>query len=96
MTGAAGFIGFHLAKRLINLDYNICGLDNLDDYYDVKLKKERLSKLTEIGLVFKKIDVSKKEIFEKFLFENNFDIIIHLAGENRPKETQDFEKVLLM
>ena len=45
VTGAAGFIGFHLIKKLIELGYNVIGLDNINDYYDVNLKFDRLSQL---------------------------------------------------
>ncbi|MCX7637463.1 MAG: NAD-dependent epimerase/dehydratase family protein, partial [Cyclobacteriaceae bacterium] len=45
ITGAAGFIGFHLANRLLDDGYRVTGLDNLNDYYDVNLKQARLEKL---------------------------------------------------
>ena len=45
MTGAAGFIGFHLAKRLLKEGYEVVGIDSLNDYYDVTLKKARLEQL---------------------------------------------------
>ena len=64
VTGVAGFIGFHLAKALIDNKNNIVGIDNINDYYDVKLKKSRLSKLQEIGLIFHKIDISKNNILK--------------------------------
>ena len=48
VTGAAGFIGFHLSKRLINEGHQILGIDNLNNYYDVSLKKERLKILEDI------------------------------------------------
>ena len=47
VTGAAGFIGMHVAKRLLELDYEVVGVDNLSDYYDVKLKEDRLKQLAE-------------------------------------------------
>ena len=81
VTGVAGFIGFHLAKALIEDKKNIIGIDNINDYYDVKLKKSRLLKLKEKGLIFHKIDISKKNILEKFLLKEKFDVIIHLAAQ---------------
>jgi len=81
VTGVAGFIGFHLAKALIHNKKNIIGIDNINDYYDVNLKQSRLSKLKEIGLIFHKIDISKKNILEKFLLNEKFDVIIHLAAQ---------------
>ena len=49
VTGSAGFIGFHLTKELILKGFNVTGIDNLNDYYDVKLKKHRLSLLSKFG-----------------------------------------------
>lgn len=60
ITGVAGFIGFHLARRLLeDQDLMIIGIDNLNDYYSVKLKKERLKILNKFKkkFIFKKIDI---------------------------------------
>ena len=81
VTGVAGFIGFHLARKLILANQTIVGLDDLNNYYDEDLKQARLSKLLEIGLIFKKIDISNKNLLDNFLLKNNFDIIIHLAAQ---------------
>jgi len=81
ITGVAGFIGFHLARRLITLGYQIIGIDNLNNYYDIKLKKSRLALLIELGLKFHKVDISKKKSLDKFLKNSDFDIIIHLAAQ---------------
>ena len=82
VTGAAGFIGAALSLELAKRGYQIYGIDNLNDYYDVKLKKDRLSRLEEvINFQFKKLDISEKEqlssIFEKFKPE----IVINLAAQ---------------
>ena len=81
VTGAAGFIGAALSLELAKRGYQIYGIDNLNDYYDVKLKKDRLSRLEEvINFQFKKLDISEKEqlssTFEKFKPE----IVINLAA----------------
>jgi UDP-glucuronate 4-epimerase len=81
VTGVAGFIGFHLASYLINSKKNIVGLDNLNNYYDMELKKARLSNLKKMGMKFSKIDISKKKILEEFLSKNQFDVIVHLAAQ---------------
>ena len=47
VTGAAGFIGFHISKRLLEADFEVVGLDNLNDYYDINLKADRLKILKE-------------------------------------------------
>ena len=67
ITGCAGFIGFHLAKKLLNQNEFIIGIDNLNQYYDVKIKKKRLSIL------------KKKKTFQKIKYEVN--ITYHLAGQ---------------
>lgn len=82
VTGAAGFIGAALSLELAKRGYQIYGIDNLNDYYDVKLKKDRLSRLEEvINFQFKKLDISEKEqlssTFEKFKPE----IVINLAAQ---------------
>ena len=66
VTGVAGFIGFHLASYLINSKKNIVGLDNLNNYYDIELKRARLSNLKKMGMKFSKIDISKKNTFVTF------------------------------
>ena len=53
VTGAAGFIGFHLSKRLLEDGVTLIGVDNLNDYYDVNLKKERLNQLNKIAKITK-------------------------------------------
>ena len=61
ITGVAGFVGFHLARNLINTNNYIVGIDNLNDYYDKNLKIARLSNLKEMGLSFYRLDISKKK-----------------------------------
>ena len=81
VTGVAGFIGFHLARKLILSNQTIVGIDDLNNYYDEDLKQARLSKLLEMGLFFEKIDISNKNLLDNFLLKNNFDIIVHLAAQ---------------
>ena len=82
VTGGAGFIGFHLTKRLLDLNYEVMAIDNLNDYYDVKLKEDRLRILEEnSSFSFRKIDISNKEELENIFKENNFDIVINLAAQ---------------
>ncbi|MBM7710028.1 NAD-dependent epimerase [Enterococcus lemanii] len=81
ITGAAGFIGARLAM-LLNDTYEIIGIDNLNDYYDVSLKKERL-KLLDVKKNFKfiKMDLADKEKVHS-LFENEkFDLVVHLGAQ---------------
>jgi UDP-glucuronate 4-epimerase len=62
VTGAAGFIGYHLCKSLLDDDYEVLGIDNLNNYYDPKLKHARLEQLTPFeSFTFKKIDIADRE-----------------------------------
>lgn len=82
VTGGAGFIGFHLSKRLLELNYEVIAIDNLNDYYDVNLKKERLKILKEYkNFSFIKMDISNKDEIMKLFQEYNFDVVINLAAQ---------------
>ena len=69
ITGVAGFIGFHLAKSLLDSGLNICGVDEVNDYYDIKLKNDRLNILKKYSKFrFNKLDISNlSELREAFL-----------------------------
>ena len=82
ITGVAGFIGYHLSEKLLNNNYDIIGIDNLNDYYDPNLKKARLDNLNELpNFEFYKIDfINNKEL--KPIFANNqIDQVIHLGAQ---------------
>ena len=82
ITGVAGFIGYHLAEKLLNNNYHIIGIDNLNDYYDPNLKKARLDNLNELSnFEFHKIDfIQNKEL--QPVFENNqINQVIHLGAQ---------------
>jgi UDP-glucuronate 4-epimerase len=83
LTGAAGFIGFHVAKALLDRGERIVGIDNLNNYYDVKLKEARLAQLRAYpGFTFAKLDVADRDgVFR--LAEGHADLsgIIHLAAQ---------------
>jgi len=83
VTGAAGFIGFHLCKKLLEEKNQILGIDNINNYYDVKLKKNRLKILLgKKNFKFKKIDISNTNFVKKiYPIAKNFKIIIHLAAQ---------------
>src|SRR6266567_1539678 len=83
LTGAAGFIGFHTAKALLDRGERVIAIDNLNDYYDVSLKEARLAKLrTYPGFVFAKLDVSDRDgIFALVERHADLDGIIHLAAQ---------------
>ncbi len=83
ITGSAGFIGFHLAKKLLeNKKNKIYGIDNLNDYYDVRIKRERNKILKKNKhFLFKKIDIKNSKNLKDYLTVIKPKIIIHLAAQ---------------
>ena len=82
VTGAAGFIGFHLANRLLGRGDAVVGLDNLNDYYDVKLKEARLERLkARKGFDFVRADLADEAAIEKTFAAGKFDAIVNLAAQ---------------
>jgi len=82
ITGACGFIGFHLSKTLLEMGEQVVGIDNLNDYYDVKLKQDRLKELMRYEhFKFEKIDILDNEKMDKLFNEAKFSIIYHLAAQ---------------
>ena len=95
ITGVAGFIGFNLAKKLLQKKNTIYGIDNLDNYYSVSYKKKRLKELKKFkNFYFKKIDIIK--INKKHFKNIKIDTVVHLAAQagvrysfNRPAKYID-------
>ena len=82
ITGAAGFIGFHLSNRLLADGFNVLGVDNLNNYYDVNLKKERLNLLTlNSNFSFFRTDLSDLEGLTTIFKENTVDVVVNLAAQ---------------
>ena len=82
ITGAAGFIGFHLATRLLDSGYHVTGVDNLNPYYDVSLKEDRLAILApHENFEFHKIDLLDKNGLEKIFSNTSFDVVVNLAAQ---------------
>ncbi|MDD4110550.1 MAG: GDP-mannose 4,6-dehydratase [Clostridia bacterium] len=82
ITGVAGFIGFHLAEKLLKNNYLIVGIDNLNSYYDVNLKEERLKKLVDYStFVFVKGDISNAKDVDNLFKTNNFEFVVNLAAQ---------------
>lgn len=82
ITGVAGFIGFHLAKRLLNEGHTILGIDNLNDYYDVTLKQARLAQLQPYAnFQFQYLDISDRIAIAELFQTPCFDIVVHFAAQ---------------
>ena len=81
VTGAAGFIGFSICNKLLELGINVCGLDNLNEYYDPRLKNARLEILTKKGMSFSKIDLADSDKVKKLFNSYKPTIVVNLAAQ---------------
>ena len=86
VTGNAGFIGFHICQKLLERGDTVVGLDNLNQYYDIGLKRSRLKILKKIGIskkkyFFHKIDLLNRKKIQKIFRKYKFDRVIHLAAQ---------------
>lgn len=84
ITGGAGFIGFHLIKRLLNEGRNVVSIDNINNYYDMELKHTRLSQLEKIqggNYQFHKIDLNEKNKLEELFSGGDIECVINLAAQ---------------
>lgn len=81
ITGAAGFIGSTLSKRLLKLNYIVVGIDNLNDYYSVSLKESRLNFLTHSNFTFYKTDLEDSKTVNTIFTEEKPDVVVNLAAQ---------------
>jgi len=82
VTGAAGFIGFHLAQRLLSQGRPVLGIDNMSDYYSVELKQARLAELRKLrGFAFEQIDLADDAGIAALFAKNKFELVFNLAAQ---------------
>lgn len=82
VTGAAGFIGYHISERLLMSGHEVVGIDNLNEYYDVNLKLARLERLKDKrGFRFIKLDIADRSGMAQLFAEQGFQRVIHLAAQ---------------
>jgi len=94
VTGAAGFIGFHLARRLLLEGSTVVGLDNLNAYYDVRLKRDRLVILqAQSRFQFAEIDVADHAAMQNVFAGDRFDVVFHLAAQAGVRHSLDHPRV---
>ena len=98
ITGCLGFIGYHITLKLLdNPKSDIIGIDNINDYYDVQLKKDRLKNLkkTSSNFQFRKIDIRNYEGLFKLLKKNKITHIVHLAAQAGVRNSIDTPRIYL-
>lgn len=82
VTGAAGFIGFHVARRLLQDSRKVVGVDNLNDYYDPALKQARVAELSKLpGFTFVKLDLAERDAVAALFAKHRFSQVVHLAAQ---------------
>ena len=82
ITGVAGFIGFNLANSFLNKGHRVYGIDNLDQYYSIKIKKKRLNILKKYkNFAFNKVDILNYAKLFNTINNKKIDVIIHLAAQ---------------
>jgi UDP-glucuronate 4-epimerase len=82
VTGAAGFIGSQFSKRLLDSGINVVGLDNMNPYYSVKLKEDRLAQLEgHLRFTFARLDLADRAGMERLFAANRFDVVVNLAAQ---------------
>lgn len=82
VTGAAGFIGYHVSAKLLGRGAEVIGIDNINDYYDVSLKHARLNMLLQNpGFRFAKVDIADSELVKELFENNSIDAVVHLAAQ---------------
>ena len=94
VTGCAGFIGMHTCLELLKRGHRVVGLDNLNDYYDVSLKQDRLSEIQRISddstFIFHKVDIKEAQKLTRVFEQEKIDAVIHLAAQAGVRYSKEF------
>lgn len=81
ITGTAGFIGSHLSKKLIAQGHNVIGIDNINDYYDVRIKEDRLKSIGTTNFIFYKINLEDESAMDKIFENEKPQVVVNLAAQ---------------
>ena len=81
VTGSSGFIGYHLAQKLLELNHTVYGIDSINNYYDVKIKNNRKKNLKNLKISFLKVDLKNKAKIEKYFKKIKINLIINLQAK---------------
>ena len=85
VTGAAGFIGFHLTMALLSKGESVVGIDNLNNYYDPQLKKDRLDAVANHpsaeSFTFIKLDIADRRAMAELFSSHDFEVVVNLAAQ---------------
>ena len=93
VTGAAGFIGFNLSRFLLKKKFKVVGIDNINDYYSTKLKKDRINQLKKFkNIKFYKTDLRNKKKLDEIFIKHKFDAIFHFAAQAGVRYSVDYPR----
>jgi UDP-glucuronate 4-epimerase len=93
VTGAAGFIGFNLSRFLLEKKFKVVGIDNINDYYSTKLKKDRINQLKKFkNIKFYKTDLRNKKKLDEIFIKHKFDAIFHFAAQAGVRYSVDYPR----
>ena len=82
ITGAAGFIGMHVCKELLNLGNEVVGVDNINNYYDKTLKYDRINELINLkSFILYETDITDRKAINEIFIKEKANVVIHLAGQ---------------
>lgn len=95
VTGAAGFIGYHVCQRLAAEGYSVVGLDAMTDYYEVALKRARLDRLADLDFIFVEDAVETPGLLMDLFATHQFDLVVHLAAQAGVRYSIDNPRVYL-